>query len=141
MQTTDILYTRFTKAPCCRECGYTHNTIDEMELEHNICPKCGGCLNLTIGRWMYTEVGRPWYDFLFIGWTRRIYHGFLRGRNTNIDNDGVAGMMRQHLDNVQKEAEKLCTCPGCKITNSGNGYQPCHNRSELEPPPPDPDNN
>lgn len=32
----------------------------------------------------------------------------------------------------------MCTCNGCKITNSGYGYQPCHNNNTtvLKPPGP-----
>jgi len=109
-------YGGYTKVQCCTDCDYAHNTHEKMVLEFPICPNCGGGMKLTLGRWIFTKHKTSADWFLRYGYPHIniIYHGFVRGRQP-VEND--------------------CNCAGCKISDSGNGYQPCHNREELSEPP------
>jgi hypothetical protein len=55
---TDYEYGDYTLAQCCTECGYANNHPD---FEVRVCPKCGGDVEMTRGRWKYIEIKNPWW--------------------------------------------------------------------------------
>jgi len=92
MPVVKIQYGQYIEEDCCEDCDFAGRyNRDGKPIQRNICPECGGQLKFVVGRWMYTKKHSWWGDYR----TETLYHGFLRGRNTHINEDGTMEF-RQH---------------------------------------------
>ena len=127
-----IKYSEYVKERCCDDCayvgGYQEGNRFSPPRPLKVCPDCGGELSFTVGRWLYTESKTSSWRQFFVGFgmpaTTRLR--FEKGRNP-----------KPYTRKVHNHApgHGSCDCPGCEISDSGNGYQPCHNRNKLIHPP------
>ena len=127
---SEIKYGNYLSEECCVDCDYVFDIAkyarDNLQAIHfKICPDCGGELEFVIGRWKFSE-HRTWYGKLVTN-----YHGFEKGRKTPDEPWHHSRIGPKLSENVSDD----CDCPGCEITDSGHGYQPCHNRDKLIHPP------
>ena len=132
-----IKYGKYIEELCCVDCDYAGryqsmgNLAPPMPL--SVCPDCGSQLKPAVGRWRYTEKKRGWWRDYLIGFgsIETIYHGFEKREKTPPKpwHHSMVGTKRS------KNVSDDCECRGCEISNSGHGYQPCHNREKLIHPP------
>jgi len=83
--THEIKYGSYVKEQCCVDCDHAGKYKDlgglVPPLPLTVCPKCGGRLANTLGRWKYSEEPVSWWEALGSGRrTKIIKHGFERGR-------------------------------------------------------------
>ena len=128
---SEVKYSKYVEEKCCEDCDYAggYQSIARMPSRPiSICPDCGGKLIKAVGRWLYTESKTSCWRQFFVGFgmpaTTRLR--FEKGRNP-----------KPYTRKVHNHApgHGSCDCPGCEISDSGNGYQPCHNRNKLIHPP------
>lgn len=73
-------YGNYIREECCVDCDYVYDVTklvgaNMQPIPFEICPECGGELELIIGRWKYTE-RKTWLGKTITNW-----YGFEKGRN------------------------------------------------------------